>query len=90
MIHKVKSGVTVPTMSQTGAASIIGNEEAVMAWGGGICIGDTQTNGDPIVHWNSETKTMRKLQGGDTLVFSVLGSAAIAFFGYVQFFMKTA
>jgi len=90
MIHKVKSGVTTPTISQTAAASLIGNEEAVMAWGGTIIVGDTLNNGDSGHTWDSETKTMRKLQGGDTLVFSALGSASIAYFGYVQFFMKTA
>jgi len=90
MIHKVKSGVTTPTISQTGGSSLIGNEEAVMAWGGTVTVGDTAANGDSGRQWQSETKTMRKLQGGDILVFSCLGSASIAFHGYIQFFMKTA
>ncbi len=90
VIQIVKEGATIPTLAVTDAADVVNPEENVLVFGftkltGAINILNAK-------RFEGHTKSMRKLQVADRLVFSVLGTATetFQFGGVVQFFCKTS
>ena len=85
-IMVVKDGVTIPVMSVGDGGDFVTPEQNVMVFGA-VAI-DNNVEGH---HSQGSTKTMRKMMGGDTLQFIVLGEATnnqeVA--GAIQFFCKT-
>ncbi len=82
----VKDGVTIPVLAVTDAGDFVTPEQNVMAYGNGSIDNNSTTWG--VI---GSTKTMRKLMGGDLLVFVFRGIATntVAVRGVVQFFCKT-
>ncbi len=88
-IVKVTDGDSANTMSFTDGSTLYAPEQAVMTWGvGNMPPFDKSAN--PI-NWRGDTKTMRKMMGGDQLIFIVRGEATNVadIRGAVQFFCKT-
>ena len=88
-IVKVTDGDSANTLSFTDGATLYAPEQAVMTWGvGNMPPFDKSAN--PI-NWRGDTKTMRKMMGGDQLIFIVRGEATNVadIRGAVQFFCKT-
>lgn len=82
----VKEGQTPAAISGGDASNFYNPEQHVLTWGGGFTSpGNNQFNE------NSSTKTMRKLQAGDTLQFIVKNFNAnpLDLGGEIQFFYKT-
>ena len=77
-------------MATSDAATLYQPEQNVIAWGvGNIQDADAGT-GPAQQMWEGSTKSMRKLQGGDQLVFAYLSvDQAAIFTGAIQFFCKT-
>lgn len=65
-------------------------EQDVLTWGFTKLTESSSTAGPGIVHEVGETKTMRKLQGGDRLVLLAGCDVAVGanLAGYVQFFLR--
>ena len=86
MIIRAKESTTIASISATGGASVYEPEEEVMAFGRWAIDNNTETK-----LFNGDTKTMRKLQSGDQIVFIALGVATDTcnLEGVVQFFCKT-
>ena len=85
-INVLRDGGTQKVMSLTDGATFFAPESDCLAYGtGGI---DNNITG---LHYNGSTKTMRKMMGGDKLIFSALGIATntSTFIGTIQFFCKT-
>lgn len=82
----VRDGNTADTMSGADAASFYNPEQDVLAFG----VGAIDNHGN-VVTFDGNTKTMRKLKGGDQLIFIQLGNATdtTRSRGVVQFFCKT-
>ncbi len=82
----VRDGVTVDTMATSDAASFFNPEENMLVFG----VGSIENALETKTHSGS-TKTMRKMQGGDKLVFIFKGIATetTGCRGVVQFFCKT-
>ncbi len=89
VIVALREGTTLSTISLTNAGSLYQPEQNVMMWGRGTSIRSTGDNA--VRNYSQRTKTMRKMMGGDTLVFASLGEATNTHFlnGAVQFFIKT-
>ncbi len=85
-INILRDGVTQPAISKTNAASFFTPETNCLAFG--VALIDNNTNE---VSFEGNTKTMRKMQGGDKLIFSSLGDASNTsrVLGVIQFFCKT-
>lgn len=88
VIARVKDGIAAGNMSVSPAGSnLYTPEQEVLAFGVhnlGINTGD---NSDRL---SGSTKTMRKLMGGDKLVFSILGgNTNMVCEGVIQFFIKS-
>ena len=75
-------------MAISDAGTLYEPEQNVMAYGRGINTASAVATG---MHYNGSTKTMRKLMGGDKLVFIMLGEATntSSLEGCFQFFCKT-
>ncbi len=86
LIARVKESTTVSTMSFSNGASFYEPEEEVMAFERWSIDNNTETK-----MFNGDTKTMRKLQSGDQILFLALGVATDTsnIEGIVQFFCKT-
>ncbi len=82
----VKEGVTVDTLVTSDAGSFFNPEENCLVFGMG-----TIDNNQHTVQFSGATKTMRKMQGGDILMFIHKGIASetSGSRGVIQFFCKT-
>ncbi len=82
----LRDGLTQPTLSTTSGSTFYNPEQDVMAFGVSTIDNNVQSN-----QWEGSTKTMRKMMGGDKLVFIGLGVATNTsrVSGVVQFFCKT-
>ncbi len=88
----LKEGQTADNMGQTNAAHFYDPEQNVLAWG----FGTSRTDSDEINflgapdHWESKSKSMRKLMIGDRIAFIVRGTATqtVRVLGAVQMFCK--
>ncbi len=81
-----RDGITPPSMGQSNGGSLYDPEQDVLSFGSWAI--DNNTNHQ---HEAGETKTMRKLKGGDRLLFIGIGTATntTAMSGVVQFFCRT-
>ncbi len=85
-INVLRDGGTQKVMSTSDGTTFFAPESDCLAFGfGGI---DNNVDGR---HYNGSTKTMRKMMGGDKLIFSVKGIATntTTVLGVIQFFCKT-
>jgi len=84
----VRDGLSADTLSLTDGASFYNPEQNVLAFGTGA-LGPHDSGYS--YQFVGETKTMRKLMGGDKLVFVALGQATntVTIKGCVQFFCKS-
>ncbi len=82
----VRAGVTQDTLSITDGSSFFDPESNCLVFGSFTIENSTETK-----HAFGSTKTMRKLQGGDLLIFVAKGSATNTsrVDGIIQFFCKT-
>ncbi len=82
----VRDGVTVDNLVTSDAGSFFNPEENCLVFGSGTIDNNTQTK-----QFSGSTKTMRKMQGGDTLVYLHKGIATetSGSRGVIQFFCKT-
>ncbi len=82
----VRAGVTQDTLTTTDGATFFDPESNCLVFGAGTIDNNVQSR---VVE--GSTKTMRKMQGGDALVFIAKGSATntTRVDGVVQFFCKT-
>lgn len=85
-INVLRDGGTQKVMSLTDGSTFFAPESDCLSFGFGLIDNNTVT-----VMWNGSTKTMRKMMGGDKLIFSVKGIATntIHLSGVIQFFCKT-
>ncbi len=85
----VRDGTTIGNLSLSDGGDFYTPEQNVMAFGATILTQNDQVGKSK--HWNGSTKTMRKLMGGDTLVWVAQGVATntSTFSGVFQFFCKT-
>ncbi len=85
-----RDGDTPNTLVLTNGSSMYQPETHVLAFGGWTGTKDADGTG-PTVHWSDSTKTMRKVQAGDTLNFITLASIGTSgdIAGIIQFFLKT-
>ncbi len=81
-----RDGVTVPTLAVSDAAAFFEPEQNCLVYGVSFIDNNTVTE-----HATGSTKTMRKMMGGDTLVFIMKGTATetSSCRGVIQFFCKT-
>ncbi len=88
-IVKVTEGDSANTLSGGDGATLYAPEQNVLVWGKGSNPG-ADTIGAP-VHYNGTTKIMRKLLGGDQLLWIGVGEATntTEVSGAVQFFCRT-
>ncbi len=82
----LRDGLTLPVMSVGDGATLYQPEQDVLVYGVGVI--DNNVSSYP---FNGSTKTMRKLMGGDRLIFIAKGVATnfSRMRGVVQFFCKT-
>ncbi len=88
----VREGNTANALSKTDAATMYSPEENVMTFGvGQFEPGAGTEKVYNTIKWDDSTKSMRKLQGGDSLQFIVVAAATntVSLAGCVQFFCKT-
>lgn len=86
IIQLVKESITIPGMATSDGSSMVTPEQNVLAFGAGISLHDNYS-----INYIGDTKTMRKLQGGDRIIFSAIGVATntTRIHGAIQFFLKT-
>lgn len=86
----LRDGRTANTMSFTGGANLYEPEQDVLAFGRWSVKGTTANNGPGSMHFEGDTKTMRKLKIGDKLAFIALGEAtnSVEVTGTVQVFCR--
>ncbi len=92
IIVLVHDGNTANTISQSNGADMYTPENDVMAFGTiQVQDADLSAGGPVAVHFEGNTKTMRKMRQGDILQFVTLGENAncATLRGTVQFFCKT-
>ncbi len=88
-IVRLKDGVTISTTSITDAADFYTPEQEVLTFGIGTVSDTDGTVGPRSVHFSGSTKSMRKLMGGDKLVFlAICDVASVQMIGIVQFFCR--
>ena len=86
----VKDGETINTMATSDGSTLFNPEQNVLVWGNASYLSQTTTTGPAGFNFQGDTKTMRKLMGGDRLVFIAISTAAsVLYTGTVQFFCKT-
>lgn len=88
-IVKVSEGNSANTIATGDGNTLYAPEQDVMTWGVGVNTPE-DTIGHPLV-WQGDTKTMRKMMGGDQLLFIARGEATNVqeIRGCIQFFCKT-
>lgn len=84
----VRDGNSASTLTTSDAGSLYQPEQDVLAFGTSVCHNSFDYQ---IQRWEGSTKTMRKMMGGDQLVFVAIGQATQthALRGVVQFFCKS-
>ena len=87
----VKDGLSASTMATSDGSTLYEPEQNVLAFGVLTCRDADSVAPTALQNFTGETKTMRKLMGGDKLVFITIGNAASlgSFQGVVQFFCKS-
>lgn len=90
-IVKVNQGLSASNLGASDGGSYYLPEQNMITWGTAFLRGSTDQQGPGSVLFEGETKSMRKLQGGDTLQFIVVSSVAnsLSLAGAVQFFTKS-
>lgn len=91
VIVRVQNGMSADTLGVGDAGSLYDPEREVMAWGTGLLSAYAASFQDHVT-WEGATKTMRKMQAGDTLQLIVragVGTGDTIFLGAVQFFLRT-
>jgi len=84
----VRDGNSANTIGASDGSDLYAPEQDVMAFGVQWCP-DTD-NGNSNIHWTGSTKSMRKLMGGDKIIFVTKGSFSNGTVnGCVQLFCKT-
>jgi len=83
----LRENTVLGNLSLTDGSDLYTPEQNVIVWGAYGATAGAQTGQREV----GETKSMRKLQGGDQLVFIMLGTAVNAtdVVGGIQFFIKT-
>ena len=86
VIQKIGEGFATPDLSTTSGADLMIPEQNIIAYGSGFSQNDTDSG----IHYAGSTKSMRKLQEGDTLLFSIEGTATntSGCMGAIQFFCR--
>lgn len=87
----VKDGLSASTMATSDGADFYTPEQDVLAFGT-VGVRDKDNGSGPtIAHFEGNTKTMRKLRGGDLLKFITISETASAALvqGVIQFFCKS-
>ena len=85
----VKDGNTPSTMGSSTGVDLYAPEQDVMTHGSGFVVADDSTAGELIYTSKGNTKTMRKLMGGDTLqICSNVTAGTCTVFGSIQYFCK--
>mgnify|MGYP000332636614 FL=1 len=86
----LRDGGTLGTMSVSDAGTVYTPEQDVMVFGASSLLPNTSTI-NQAVQFEGSTKTMRKLMGGDKLVFIAIGENinTAELFGVFQFFCKS-
>lgn len=86
-----RESLTASTLSLSNASTLYAPEQDVLAYGTTYSLDNDATGGPFTQQFTDKTKTMRKLQCGDKLLFIALSNVAGAagIFGGVQFFYKT-
>ena len=86
-----RDGETSNTLNTASAATLYAPEQNVLAWGHFFVVDADIGQGPSSQLTEGVTKTMRKLQEGDTLDFITIGTAGTANLvrGAVQFFCKS-
>lgn len=89
VIAVVRDGNTPNAIAFSDGATFYEPEQNVMTWGCGI--GAPEDTVGKALSWKGDTKTMRKMMGGDTLQFLSVGEGTNTqeVRGVVQFFCKT-
>ncbi len=84
----LRDGFTQKTISLTDGSTFYAPEQDCIVFGRGI---NQQIDIGSGKHYNGSTKSMRKLMGGDKLMFICVGVATntSSFAGVIQFFCKT-
>ena len=84
----IRDGITASQMALGDGATLYAPEQDVMSYFSGV---NQQIDIGSGAHYNGSTKTMRKLMGGDKLVFIAKGQATntTTIAGTIQFFCKT-
>jgi len=84
----LRDGVTVSSLAISDGATLYAPEQDVMVFARGSTSISAEGNQ---LHYNGSTKTMRKLMGGDKLLFIMKGEATntVTLEGAFQFFCKT-
>lgn len=87
-IVKVQDGNTVKTLGTGNGGTLYAPEQNVMAFGATVVAPSDQAGS---MRYEGSTKTMRKMMGGDVLMFICLGEATNTqeVRGAIQFFCKT-
>ncbi len=86
----VRDGAAIGVLLLADTGKFYVPETNLLAFGTGQLHGNT-AGGDAVQSWEGSTKTMRKLQGGDRLIFAMKGAVAgnKNFRAVIQFFCKT-
>lgn len=86
----VKDGNSANTMASSDGSTLYEPEQNVLSWGMSA-LSETDEAGHQNYTFEGDTKTMRKLMGGDKLVLIVRGATGTTFdfSGCVQFFCKS-
>ncbi len=84
----VRDGNAIKNIALSDAATFYAPEQNVMSYGSTVL---TRFDQGQSVQWNGSTKTMRKMMGGDKLIFVAVGEDVNTSdcFGTIQFFCKT-
>ena len=84
----IRDGITASALALGDGSTLYAPEQDVMSYFSGV---NQQTDIGSGAHYNGSTKTMRKLMGGDKLIFIAKGQATntTTIAGTIQFFCKT-
>ncbi len=87
VIAIVRDGLTIPTLAISDGSTLYKPEQDVLAFGHGM--GALAALG-MLSKYNGSTKTMRKMMGGDRIIFILVGEATntASCEGCIQFFCK--
>ena len=86
----LRDGRTANTLAISAGSNLYEPEQDVLAFGRGTVMQSSSTAGPKSVHFEGDTKTMRKLKIGDKLTFIALGEATnvTELLGTVQVFCR--